>query len=69
MYLNNSCSSTKVMEEIKERIKDKFHSQTKFGNALGASRKTVNRILNHGTDIDTFFRMCKLLDITEIRID
>ena len=58
----NSCySSNKVMEEIKCRIKDKFKNQENFGKELGASRKTVSRILNHGTDIVTFFRICKIL--------
>ena len=62
-------SSKKVMEEIKCRIKDKYKNQANFGKELGASRKTVNRILNRGTDIKTFFRICKLLDITRISIE
>ena len=62
-------SSKKVMEEIKCRIKDKYKNQTNFGKELGASRKTVNRILNRGTDIRTFFRICKLLGITKISIE
>lgn len=66
----NSCySSSKVMEEIKFRIKCKFKNQENFGKALGASRKTVSRILNRGTDIATFFRICKILEINEILID
>ncbi len=66
----NSCySSNKVMEEIKCRIKDKFKNQENFGKELGASRKTVSRILNHGTDIVTFFRICKILGIDGISID
>lgn len=66
----NSCySSNKVMEEIKCRIKDKFKNQENFGKELGASRKTVSRILNHGTDIVTFFRICKMLGIDGISID
>lgn len=60
----NSCySSNKIMEEIKYRIKDKFKNQENFGKELGASRKTVSRILNHGTDIVTFFKICKILGI------
>ena len=63
----NSCySSNKVMEEIKYRIKDKFKNQENFGKELGASRKTVSRILNHGTDIATFFRICKIFQIINI---
>lgn len=66
----DSCfSSKKVMEEIKCRIKDKFKSQERFGQAFGASRRTINRILNRGTDIETFFRICKLLDIQRISIE
>ena len=66
----NSCySSDKVMEEIKYRIKDRYKNQTNFGKKLGASRKTVSRILNHGTDIATFFKMCKLLGIEGISIE
>jgi DNA-binding XRE family transcriptional regulator len=57
------------MEEIKYRIKDKFKNQENFGKELGASRKTVSRILNHGTDIVTFFRICKMLGIDGISID
>ena len=62
-------SSKKVMEEIKCRIKDKYKNQANFGKELGASRKTVNRILNRGTDINTFFRICKLLGIAGISIE
>ena len=62
-------SSKKVMEEIKCRIKDKYKNQENFGKELGASRKTISRILNRGTDIETFFRICKLLDISKISIE
>ena len=66
----NSCySSNKIMEEIKCRIKDKFKNQENFGKELGASRKTASRILNHGSDISTFFIICKILGIDRISID
>ena len=66
----NSCySSNKIMEEIKYRIKDKFKNQENFGKELGASRKTVSRILNHGTDIVTFLKISKILGINGISID
>ena len=65
----DECSSKHVMEEIKQRIKDRYHSQEKFARTLGASRKTLNRILNHGTDIDTLFRICQLLEIRRISIE
>ena len=67
--MDNSYSSKTIMEEIKCRIKEKFRNQTNFGKEFGASRKTISRILNHGTDIETFFRICKLLDITRISIE
>ena len=67
--MNSFYSSKKVMEEIKCRIKDKYKNQANFGRELGASRKTVSRILNRGTDIETFFRICKLLGITKISIE
>ena len=67
--MDNSYSSKKIMEEIKCRIKEKFRNQANFGKEFGASRKTISRILNHGTDIETFFRICKLLDITRISIE
>ena len=57
------------MEEIKCRIKERFKNQTNFGRELGASRKTVSRILNHGTDLNTFFKMCKILGIEWISIE
>lgn len=66
----NSCySSNKIMGEIKTRIKSQYKNQTNFGKYLGASRKTVSRIINHGTDISTFFRICKMLGIDGISID
>ncbi len=57
------------MEEIKCRIKDKYKSQENFGKHFGASRKTISRIINHGTDIATFFKICKMLDIENISIE
>ena len=62
-------SSAHVMEEIKCRIKDRYRNQANFGKALCASRKTVSRILNHGTDIETFFRICAMLEIRVISIE
>ncbi len=67
--MNNCYSSNKVMEEIKYRIKERYKNQANFGKELGASRKTVSRILNHGTDLSTFFKMCKLLGINGISIE
>ena len=62
-------SSHTIMEEIKSLIKEKFGNQESFGKELGASRKTISRILNHGTDIATFFKICRLLGIEGILID
>ena len=68
-FIADECSSKNVMEEIKQRIKDRYHSQEVFAKTLGASRKTLNRILNHGTDVDTLFRICSLLEIRRISIE
>ncbi len=67
--MTNCYSSKNIMEEIKCRIKDQYKNQSNFGKKFGASRKTVSRIINHGTDIDTFFKMCKMLGIDGISID
>lgn len=67
--MNNCYSSKRIMEEIKCRIKDKFKNQENFGKELGASRKAVSRILNHGEDIATFFKICKMLGIDGISIE
>ena len=64
-----SCVSSNVMEEIKCQIKILYKNQTNFGKVLGASRKTVSRILNKGTDVDTFFRICKLVGISNLSIE
>ena len=69
MIMTSCYSSKRIMEEIKYRIKEKFKNQDNFGKELGASPKTVSTILNHGTDIETFFRICKMLGINGISID
>lgn len=68
-YKADEISSTKMMDEVKERIKDKFHSQAKAGEKVYAGRKTINRILNNDGDIKLFFELCKVLGIKEIHID
>ena len=62
-------SSKTIFDEIKELIKEKYHSQEAFAKEIGVSRNTMNRILNHGTDIDTFFVICKKLGIKVMLID
>ena len=70
MNSNTSTYSSRfIMEEIKARIKEQYKSQENFAFKIGYSRKQLNRILNHGTDIDVFFRICELLGIKAITID
>ena len=70
MYIaSDKISSENMMEEIKDRIKVQYHSQESIGNKIHVGRKTVNRILNKESDIQTFLDVCKVLGIKEIRID
>ena len=70
MNLNTGVySSSKLLDEIKWRIKAKYGNQEKFAKEFGYSRKALNRMLNHSKDWDSIIRMCKLLDIAGIRID
>ena len=65
-----SCySSNEVLEEMKYRIKKRYKNQANFGKTIGLSRKSVSRILNQGTDMKTFFMMCKILGIEGITIE
>ena len=67
--MENCLASTRLIEEIKIRIKERFKNQEKFGKELGISRKSLNRLLNHSDDIYLLFEICKLLDIEKIKID
>lgn len=70
MCLNaDGCSSRNLMEEIKQRIKERYHSQEKFAKNLGVSRKVLSRILNQNSDIEMLFRICQLLEIKWISIE
>lgn len=62
-------SSIKILEEMKCRIKERYKSQANFGKTIGLSRKSVSRILNKGTDMKTFFMMCRILGIEGITIE
>lgn len=69
MYLNvDTQSFAKALEEIKELIKDKFHSQAKLGEEIFYGRKTINRILNNPGDVETFFQILKALGITNVSV-
>lgn len=73
----NSCfSSNKVMEELKDRIKDLGKTQEKFGKEVGYSRKALNRILNSSNgkqsvnvSFKTVVMLCKKLGIKAIIIE
>jgi predicted XRE-type DNA-binding protein len=70
MNLNSGIySSNSLMEEIKWRIKNKYGSQERFAKEFGATRKTLNRLINHNGDFESIVRMCKLLDISGIQIE
>ena len=65
-------SSTQLLEEIKELIKDEDLTQEQFADEIGYSRKAFNRFINGRnakTDFDLIVRLCKRLGIKAIVID
>ena len=65
-------SSTKLLEEIKELIKDKNLTQEQFADEIGYSRKAFNRFINGRnakTDLDLIVLLCKRLGIKAIVIE
>ncbi len=64
-------SSSRVMEEIKDRIKDLGLTQEEFGKKIGYSRKAINRIVTGKTNVSfsTVILLCKKLGIKAIYID
>ena len=66
------CSSTKLLEEIRELIKDNGLSITKLADEIGVSRKAFSRIIhahNKFVDMDILVYLCKKLGIKAIVID
>lgn len=67
-----TCSSTKILEEIKELIKDENLTQEQLADEINYSRKAFNRFINGrnaATDFDTIVLLCKKLGIRVIIID
>ena len=65
-------SSTQLLEEIKELIKDENLTQEEFAKEIGYSRKAFNRFINGQntyTDFGLIVVLCKRLGIKAITID
>ena len=65
-------SSTDLLEEIKELIKDEGLTQGKLAKEIGYSRKALNQFLNGKTtyqDFGLIIVLCKRLGIKAITID
>ncbi|HBS10750.1 MAG TPA: hypothetical protein DEA28_03400 [Firmicutes bacterium] len=66
------CSSSKLLEEIKDLIKDKKYTQEEFAKEIGYSRKAFNRLVNYqnkNIDFNLIIIICKKLGIKAITID
>lgn len=66
-------SSTNLMEDIKDLMKDFELTQDELAHELGYSRKVINRQLNnkglYKKDYELILKICKRLGITTIVID
>lgn len=65
-------SSTMLLEEIKELIKDESLTQERFADEIGYSRKAFNRFINgknKNTDFGLIIKLCKRLGIKVITIE
>ena len=71
-FNTGTCSSTNVMEEIRELIKDNRLSVSKLAQEIGISRKAFSRIINEHNkfvDMDILVYLCKKLGIKAIVIE
>ena len=71
-FNTGTCSSTNVMEEIRELIKDNRLSVSKLAEEIGISRKAFSRIINEHNkfvEMDFLVFMCKKLGIKAIVIE
>jgi len=71
-FNTGACSSTKLLEEIKELIKDEYLTQEQFADEIGYSRKAFNRFINgknKNTDFGLIIKLCKRLGIKAITIE
>ena len=71
-FNTGTCSSTNVMEEIRELIKDNRLSVSKLAEEIGISRKAFSRIINEHNkfvNMDILVFLCKKLGIKAIVIE
>ena len=71
-FNTGTCSSTNVMEEIRELIRDNRLSVSKLAEEIGISRKAFSRIINEHNkfvDMDILVYLCKKLGIKAIVIE
>ena len=71
-FNTGTCSSTKLLEEIRELIKDNGLSVSKLADEIGMSRKAFSRIINEHNkfvDMDIIVYLCKKLGIKAIVIE
>ena len=71
-FNTGTCSSTNVMEEIRELIKDNRLSVSKLAEEIGISRKAFSRIINEHNkfvDMDILVYLCKKLGLKAIGIE
>ena len=71
-FNTGTCSSTKLLEEIRELIKDNGLSVSKLAGEIGISRKAFSRIINEHNkfvDMDIIVYLCKKLGIKAIVIE
>ncbi len=71
-YKSRVCTSSKILEEIKEVMKDKHLTQEELAKEIGYSRKAFNRFLNKrnkNIDFTLLIKICKKLGIIKINID